>query len=71
MMGKIKKRPRHNLMPPDKQNEIYANHPLLGLQVAKQNHVKAILGERKKLNFNIRLLLLVSLIKFQEVNLNK
>jgi len=33
-MGNIKKRPPHNLMPPDKQNEIYANHPLLGLQVA-------------------------------------
>lgn len=48
MMGNIKKRPRHNLMPPDEQNEIYANHPLLGLQVAKQNHVKAILGERKE-----------------------
>jgi len=48
MMGNIKRSPPHKLMPPDKRNEIYANHPLLGLQVVKQNHVKTILGERKE-----------------------
>ena len=70
-MGKIKKSPPHNLMPPHKQSEIYKNHPLLDLQVAEQNHVKTISGKEKKFNCNIRLLLLVSLIKCHEVNLNK
>ena len=42
------KSPPHKLMPPDEQNEIFANHPLLGLQVAIQNHVKTILGEKKE-----------------------
>jgi hypothetical protein len=46
-MGNIKKSLPHNLMPPDKTNEIYANHPLLRLLAAKQDHVKTILEERK------------------------
>jgi hypothetical protein len=68
---KSRKPPRHNSMPCDNQNEIPTNHPLLGLQVAEQNHGKTILGKGRRLSFSIRLLLLVLLIKFQEVNLNK
>jgi hypothetical protein len=35
MTENINRGPPHNLMPPDKQNETYENHPHLGLQVAK------------------------------------